>query len=58
MSSRIALQTYEAITDFYSKALAKAFKPGDTIRAPETLGSDWIKRKVAKKITNHKSQQP
>ena len=58
MSRRIALQTYEATTDFYSKALAKTFKPGDIIRAPQTLGTDWVTRKVAKRITNHKTEKP
>jgi hypothetical protein len=58
MSSRIAVQTYEAITDFYSKALAKTFKPGEIIRAPQTLGTDWVKRKVAKQVTTTKQIKP
>lgn len=58
MSRRVQLLTYEALTEFYSISLAKDFKAGEIIRAPRSIGSDWVKSKLAKIITNHKTTTP
>ncbi len=58
MSRRVNLITYEAISDFYSQALEKDFKPGDIIRAPRSIGSVWVQSKLAKISTNHKTTTP
>ena len=50
MSRRVALHTYSALTEFYSKSLDKRFKKGDTIRAPQTIGSLWVRDKLAIRI--------
>jgi len=42
------LFTYECILPFRSTALNKTFKPGDQVKAPSSLGINWIKLKTAK----------
>lgn len=52
------LNTYKCILDFRSLALNKIFKPGDEIKAPASLGTQWVKQKLAIKISTDKSEKP
>jgi hypothetical protein len=56
--SRTRLSTYQAVTEFYSKTLQQHFTTGELIKAPASLGSDWVRIKVAILHTNHKTQKP
>lgn len=58
MSKTVKLHTYTAILSFRSKKLGKTFKAGDQIKAPMSLGSDWVSDKVATKNPNPKQNTP
>lgn len=48
------LNTYTALIDFTSIMLKKTFKKGDQIKAPASLGADWVSQKIAIKNLKHK----
>lgn len=47
---RAKLNTYEAILPFKSLQLNKSFKTGEQIKAPASLGREWVKNKTAKQV--------
>lgn len=56
MSKPVRLYNYEALTDFTSIKLQKTVKKGDIIKAPSSLGSQWIKSKIAIKSKTSKQE--
>lgn len=52
--TQVKLNTYTALTDFTSASLKKSFKKGDQIKAPSSIGMQWVLQKVAIKNLNHK----
>ena len=49
MSKIEKLATYTAEIDFFSKSLRKVILKGQQVKAPVSLGSQWVKQNLASK---------
>lgn len=58
MSKLQKLTEYQAITDFKSVALNTYYANGQIFKAPASIGSDLVRKKVAIKITKTKHSEP